>query len=255
MLGEIGNSDALLARELPDGGLQLLDGHLRAGLMPDEEVPVLILDLNEAEADKLLLTLDPLASMASTDSERLSALLETWRTDNPAIQAVLENLRAQERLLLENLNDLADPEPHVDKSEELRCKWRTAIGQLWQAGPHRLICADARDLNTIQRLWEGGQKFRLLRCDPPYGIDYAAKNEFLNRCDRGNRIQRPIANDELGSQAVAALFRDALKQALGFAANGAACYASVPSETLLPHFIGSVGQVVEKQSGRHIGAS
>src|SRR5215471_12852016 len=113
MLGEIGNSDALLARELPDGRLQLLDGHLRAGLMPDEQVPVLILDLNEAEADKLLLTLDPLASMASADSERLAALLETCRTDNPAIQALLDNLRAQEGLLLENLNGLNDPDPLV----------------------------------------------------------------------------------------------------------------------------------------------
>jgi hypothetical protein len=40
-----------LARELPDGRLQLIDGHLRAATMPDEEVPVIILDLNEEEAD------------------------------------------------------------------------------------------------------------------------------------------------------------------------------------------------------------
>jgi hypothetical protein len=118
MLGEIGNSDAMLVRELPDGRLQLLDGHLRAGLMPDEQVPVLILDLNEAEADKLLLTLDPLACMANADGERLAALLETCRTDNPAIQALLDKLRAQEGLLREDLNHLADP--MVDKSEELR---------------------------------------------------------------------------------------------------------------------------------------
>jgi DNA modification methylase len=207
LLGEIGNSDALLVRELPDGRLQLIDGHLRAGIMPDEEVPVLILDLNEAEADKLLLTLDPLASMAVADSERLDALLESVRTDDPAIQALLDDLRAQEGLLPENLNDLADPEPQVDKAKELRCKW------------------------------ESGQKFRMVWCDPPYGVDYAGKNELLNRTDRGNRIQKAIANDELAPQAVTALFRDALKQALAFAAKGASCYATVPSGTLLPHFI------------------
>src|SRR5258708_37077130 len=33
--------------------------------------------------------------------------------------------------------------------------------------------------------------------DPPYGVDYAAKNAFLNRSDRGNRIQTPIENDKL----------------------------------------------------------
>ena len=68
LLNEIGIADALLARELPDGRLQLIDGHLRAETMPDEEVPVLLLNLNEAEADKLLLSLDPLAAMATADN-------------------------------------------------------------------------------------------------------------------------------------------------------------------------------------------
>ena len=237
LLGELGNADALLVRELPDQRLMLIDGHLRAETMPNEEVPVLVLNLNEGESDKLLLTLDPLAGMAVADSERLDALLDSVRTNDPAIQALLDDLRAQEGLLLENLNELADPEPQVDKAEELRCKWGTEAGQLWQAGPHRLVCGDSRDPDTIGRLWEGGRKFRMLWCDPPYGVDYAGKNELLNRTDRGNRIQKPIANDELGPQAVAALFRDVLRQALAYAAKGAACYATVPSGTLLPHFI------------------
>ena len=61
LLQEIGYADALIARELPDGRLQLLDGHLRAATTPDQEVPVLILDVTEDEANKILLTLDPLA--------------------------------------------------------------------------------------------------------------------------------------------------------------------------------------------------
>lgn len=36
-LAEIGYADALLARELPGGGLELVDGHLRAETTPDEE--------------------------------------------------------------------------------------------------------------------------------------------------------------------------------------------------------------------------
>src|SRR5258708_1419236 len=82
VLTEIGYADALIARELPDGQLQLIDGHLRAETTPDEQVPVLVLDVTEEEADKLLLTLDPLAAMAETDAERIKALLETVRTDD-----------------------------------------------------------------------------------------------------------------------------------------------------------------------------
>jgi hypothetical protein len=171
LLNEIGIADALLARKLPDGSLQLIDGHLRKEIMPNEEVPVLILDLNEAEADKQLLSLDPLAGMAAADGERLQALLDSVRTDNPAIQALLDHLRAQERLALENLNELVDPEPQIDKAAELRRKWGTEVGQLWPVGPHRFACGDCRDPNIIRPLWNDGQQFRMIWCDPPYGVD------------------------------------------------------------------------------------
>jgi ParB-like chromosome segregation protein Spo0J len=47
LLAEIGYADALLVRELPDGRLMIVDGHLRAETTPDELVPVLVLDVNE----------------------------------------------------------------------------------------------------------------------------------------------------------------------------------------------------------------
>src|SRR5580658_10303808 len=55
----------------------LVDGHLRKDTRPDAVVPVLVLDVTEAEADKILLTLDPLAAMANSDSERIKSLLDT----------------------------------------------------------------------------------------------------------------------------------------------------------------------------------
>lgn len=75
MLGRVGIADAAIARELPDGSLELIDGHLRADMLGDELIPVLVLDVDQAEADQLLATLDPLAGMAETDGEKLNALL------------------------------------------------------------------------------------------------------------------------------------------------------------------------------------
>src|SRR5260370_34634663 len=98
LLTEIGYADALIARELPDRQLQLIDGHLRAETTPDEQGPVLVLDVTEEEADKLLLTLDPLAAMAGTDAERIKSLLETVRTDDEAVQELFKST-AGERLL------------------------------------------------------------------------------------------------------------------------------------------------------------
>jgi hypothetical protein len=53
----------------------LIDGHLRAETIGEEVVPVLILDVNEIEADKILATLDPLAALAEKDAEQLASLL------------------------------------------------------------------------------------------------------------------------------------------------------------------------------------
>jgi hypothetical protein len=64
---EIGFARSLLAYELPDGRLKLIDGHLRRELHPDEMVEVEVLDLNDEEARKLLLWLDPIAGMAYSD--------------------------------------------------------------------------------------------------------------------------------------------------------------------------------------------
>lgn len=91
-LAEIGYADALLARELPGGGLELIDGHLRAETTPDAVVPVLVLDLDEAEAAKLLATLDPLAAMATADAAKLDALLREVETANDGLAAMLTGL-------------------------------------------------------------------------------------------------------------------------------------------------------------------
>jgi hypothetical protein len=74
LLLEIGYADALLARETKEG-LELLDGHLRAKTTPNALVPVLVVDLTDDEAKKLLLTLDPLAGLAETDGATFAKLL------------------------------------------------------------------------------------------------------------------------------------------------------------------------------------
>jgi hypothetical protein len=92
VLAEIGYAGALLARELPDGSLELIDGHLRAETTPDVEVPVLVLDLDEEEAAKLLVLYDPLAGVAEANDEVLAELLAHVETENDAVQAFLDQM-------------------------------------------------------------------------------------------------------------------------------------------------------------------
>jgi len=98
VLSEIGYADALLARELPDGTLELVDGHLRAETTPDMEVPVLVLDINQDEANKLLTLLDPMAGMAEANKDALGQLLLECQTESEAVQKMLDALAAENGL-------------------------------------------------------------------------------------------------------------------------------------------------------------
>ena len=92
VLEEVGYADALLVRELPDGSLELIDGHLRAEITPEMLVPVLVLDVSEAEAEKILLTHDPLVKIAGVDDAALGELLSSVETDSQAVQNMLDSL-------------------------------------------------------------------------------------------------------------------------------------------------------------------
>ena len=44
------------------------------------------------------------------------------------------------------------------------------LGDLWQLGPHRILCGDATSAEVVARLL-GQRKPRLMVTDPPYGIE------------------------------------------------------------------------------------
>ncbi len=92
ILAEVGIAGAVLARETPEGGLMLIDGHLRAETLHNAEIPVLVLDVTEEEADKILATFDPLGAMAESDADALRALLEEVETGSQELADMLTAL-------------------------------------------------------------------------------------------------------------------------------------------------------------------
>jgi len=91
ILADVGFADATLARETPEG-LVLIDGHLRAELAPDSEIPVLVLDVTAEEADRILATHDPVGAMAGIDEAALGDLLNGMNFENAAAQSMMDDL-------------------------------------------------------------------------------------------------------------------------------------------------------------------
>lgn len=162
-------ADAVLARELPDGSLMLIDGHLRAETAADAPVPVLVLDVTEAEADKILATLDPLSAMANSDAVKLDELLRNVDTGSEALQKMLAEVAEEAGLYQDETKEVVEdeiPEPPADPI--------TKPGDLWLLGDHRLLCGDSTKAEDVGRLMAGA-KADLCFTSPPYGAGSVAK--------------------------------------------------------------------------------
>jgi hypothetical protein len=94
---EVGFARSLLAYELPDGRLQLIDGHLRRELDPDMLVDVEVLDVTPAEARKLLLSMDSIAGLAGADRAAVAALRQSTETDSEALNDLWQSLAKAEK--------------------------------------------------------------------------------------------------------------------------------------------------------------
>jgi len=90
----------------------VVDGHARVSLALKQhatEVPVVYVDLTEAEEQLVLATLDPIGAMAVGDKNILDALLANVETTDKALQSVLEKLQT-------NLDELNKEAPDAFQS-------------------------------------------------------------------------------------------------------------------------------------------
>jgi DNA modification methylase len=165
---EIGIANAVIAYEAADGVLELIDGHLRKEeVAGDEDIPVLVLDVTEAEADKLLVTLDPLGAMAEADRPALVALLKSVETGEAALSSMLADLALSNKVSIEVSGNAGQADP-----DEVPLQPDAAItqpGDLWILGNHRLLCGDSSKSEDVDRLL-GGQPIHIVNTDPPYNV-------------------------------------------------------------------------------------
>ncbi len=145
----------------------MIDGHLRKMEAGDSEIPCLVTDLNDDEADLLLLTYDPIAAMAEADKGILDGLLGQVHSESAAVQDLLKSLAAGELVVSHDPGEvpgLTDP----DAIPEPPDKPITQPGDLWILGKqHRLLCADSSKAADVDRLLDG-QPIHLVNTDPPY---------------------------------------------------------------------------------------
>ncbi len=100
----------------------LIDGHLRCQLAAREGnkiIPVLYVDIDEAEEELVLATLDPIAGMAATDKAKLDRLFQDINSDNENVQKLISEIAEKEGVLgeLPTLEELEEKYGEPDETQ------------------------------------------------------------------------------------------------------------------------------------------
>ena len=100
----------------------LIDGHLRCQLAArdgNKTIPVLYVDIDEAEEELILATLDPIAGMAATDKAKLEQLFQDINSDNENVQKLISEIAEKEGVFgkLPTLEELEEKYGEPDETQ------------------------------------------------------------------------------------------------------------------------------------------
>lgn len=181
---------------------EVIVGHgrlLAAQKMALKEVPCVIADDLTEEQIRLY----RIADNKTAQSDWLEDLLSQELSELASLEADLSLTGFNDDELQALVQDLPEPEVEEEASgneegeqPELELRDGLVEGTVWQLGRHKLYCGDCTDSGKVLRLFDGKTVDSLV-CDPPYGVDYNSKNEFLNKFDKGNNVQVSIENDAI----------------------------------------------------------
>lgn len=144
----------------------IVEGHGRlmaAKQLGMKEVPVIRLDhLSDEERREYALLHNKTAELSAWDFDALAMELSELDLSEFDIDWQLPGIDLGE--------DHEPQEDNFDVDEEYEKPTFSQLGDLWQLGPHRVICGDSTGEEIYTRLMDG-QRANLVLTDPPYNVD------------------------------------------------------------------------------------
>ena len=155
-----------------DKDLNIIAGHGRVLAAKEEgitEVPCVFAEhLTEAQKRAYIIADNRLAMNAGWDAEMLSVELAELQGADFAV-SLLGFDEAELNKLLDGAENVKDD--HFDLTSALEQATFVLPGDVWTLGRHRLICGDATDADTVEKLMDG-HKANLVLTDPPYNVSF-----------------------------------------------------------------------------------
>ena len=190
-IAEFGFTNPILAGS--DGVIVAGHGRLAAAQkLGLDAVPVVVLDhLTSTQRRALVIADNRIAENAAWDEELLRVELEGLQDEGFDLDLTGFDADALAELLV---GDEPDNEGQTDDDAvpEVSETPVSRPGDVWQLGPHRLLCGDATVAASYAALLDG-ETVDMVFTDPPYNVNYAnsAKDKLRGK-------DRAILNDNLG---------------------------------------------------------
>jgi site-specific DNA-methyltransferase (adenine-specific) len=196
----------------------------QAGL---ETVPAMIVDVNDQTARRILLADNRTNDLASYDDAALAKLLHAAMLDGglPGTGYDGDDLDQLLADLGEEPLSASTASTGTENAEAAQAKWQVQPGDLWEAGKHRVVCADATNQEAYTRLL-GDTLVDVVWTDPPYGVSYAGN--VHQQAATKEAARKSIENDSLTPAQLRTLLDDSLGKALAHTKPGGAWYISSP---------------------------
>lgn len=167
-----GFSSPIIARKSDN---VIIAGHTRwkaAKKIGLTEVPVRFMDLDIVDSQLLAIADNKLNERASWDDSLLEEVLnELSGEDLTGLgfdDAELDNL-------IQSTTD--DTKEESEELPELEEEIHSQVGEVYELGPHRLMCGDS----TKNENWDillDGEEIDMIFTDPPYGVSYVGQNDM-----------------------------------------------------------------------------
>lgn len=134
-----------------------------------------------------------------------------------------------ENLLPKQEGVVNEPEGDEDEAPEAPAVAKTVRGDVYEIGPHRLMCGDSTLIDDVDKLM-GGAKADMVFTDPPYGMSYGG-GRAVGKSDGTVKGFGVIKGDDARGDELIALIKDALGCAAIVSKAGAAWYVCFPWRT------------------------
>jgi len=189
----------------------IISGHGRleaAKYIKLKQVPVSYQDFNDEEQEYSFLVSDnAIASWAELDLSSINSFVPELGPDFDI------NLLGLENFVIEPTDRL---EPQCDEDEvPENVEPKTKLGDIYQLGKHRLICADSTSIDSVEKLM-GEDRADMVWTDPPYNVAYEGKT----------KAHLKIQNDEMSAENFYQFLYDAYSNMLMFTKPGGAIYVA-----------------------------